>query len=110
MKYDDSMQLLNPLRARKGYTDKQMFTVREMQSAHRFPMPDPIVNVPEDFTLYIDSLMINGYSPEELDEWCGKPQRLRQPNNSDASLEEISFGSSSDQDDDEMIPKPETKL
>jgi len=37
-----------------------------MMTFKRFPMPDPIINVPEDFTLYIDSLMVDAYSKAEV--------------------------------------------
>ena len=65
IKYNDTSLLYNPLRERKGYTTKQLHTIDKMMAAKRFPMPDPIINVPENFTLYIDSLCIQGYNSDD---------------------------------------------
>lgn len=65
IKYNDTNMLYNPLRERKGYTTKQLHTIDNMVSAKRFPLPDPIINVPDDFVLYIDSLCIQGYNSDD---------------------------------------------
>ena len=57
MKYDDARLLWNPLRDRKGISLKDIKTYEKMKAARRYPIPEQLVNLPEDHRLYIDSVI-----------------------------------------------------
>jgi hypothetical protein len=69
MKYDDARLLFNPLRDRKGISLKDITTVERMKAARRYPIPEQLVNLPEDHEFYIDSIVTQAYNSDENAEW-----------------------------------------
>ena len=57
MKYDDARKLWDPLRDRKGISLKDVKTYEKMKAASRYPIPEVLLNLPEDHRLYIDSVI-----------------------------------------------------
>ena len=70
----------------------------------RFPIPEILLNVPDEFDVMIDSYIIKAYNSDEEKKWAEFKPDIDCPNNSLYSEEEIDFDSSSDSVD--MIPQP----
>lgn len=64
-----------------------------------------MVNVPDDFQLFIDSVITGAYNSDENEVWTQYKQEIEAPCNSYESLEEIDFQSSSGSEVD-MLPAP----
>lgn len=108
MKYDDVRLLKNPLKDNKGPSLKEIELIKKMEMYRRYPIPEVLLNVPEDFTLMLDSLMHKAYDDQEIEFWANKQPDTAVPQNSVASEEEIDFKSSSE-DAADMIPMPTTR-
>lgn len=108
MKYDDAKHLLNPIRDTKGPSIKQARTIMQMMKSKRYPVPEILLNVPDEWDFFIDSLTAVAYNSEDNEIYGELQPDLEAPHNSIESLEEIDFDSSSD-GSQEMIPKPQTR-
>ena len=108
MKYDDAKHLKNPIRDTKGPSIKQARTIMQMMKSKRFPIPEQLLNVPDDWDFFIDSLTAAAYNSEEIEAYSKLVPEVLVPQNSLESLEEIDFKSSSE-DSVDMIPKPQTR-
>ena len=61
--------------------------------------------MPDDFMLFIDSVITGAYNSDENEQWTYYRQDTQAPNNSFESMEEIDFQSSSGSEAD-MLPAP----
>lgn len=110
IKYDDVKKLANPIDGVQGLSTKQVGAIKHMLRTKRCPMPDPILHMPGDFELFVDSLICRGYNSDEIAESSRYRQEIRAPNNSLESLEEVDFESSDEEEDfANMIPQPTNK-
>ena len=105
MKYDDVSKLLNPLRDRRGVSLKDQKVVEKMKKLRRYPIPELMIHVPNDFDFWVDSVIREAYNSNEENNWKSYKQDLKVPQNSGESQEEIDFESSSESATD-MIPQP----
>ena len=80
----------------------------QMMKSKRFPIPEQLLNVPDDWDFFIDSLTAAAYNSEEIEAYSKLLPEVLVPQNSLESLEEIDFKSSSE-DSVDMIPKPQTR-
>ena len=62
MKYDDVRLLKNPLKDNTGPSLKEIDLINKMTQFRRYPIPEMLLHVPEDFTLMFDSLMHKAYN------------------------------------------------
>ena len=72
MKYDDVRLLKNPLKDNKGPSLKEIELIKKMEMFRRYPIPEQLIHVPEDFELMLDSLMHKAYDDQEIDFWANK--------------------------------------
>jgi len=108
MKYDDAKHLMNPIRDAKGPSIKQARTILAMMKSKRFPVPEALLNVPDDWDFFIDSLHAVAYNSDSIEQYAEMEPDLFAPHNSIESLEEVDFASSSE-GEQELIPKPQTR-
>ena len=110
VKYDDWLQLKNPLRDRTGHNAKDMETVNKIRAAGRYPIPELLIGAEIGYDIFIDSIIQHGYNSDDMAKYASKPLEIEAPANSVESLEEIDFESSSSEDE-EILPgqKPATK-
>mmetsp|Transcript_25236 Transcript_25236/g.39057 ORF Transcript_25236/g.39057 Transcript_25236/m.39057 type:complete len:106 (-) Transcript_25236:4323-4640(-) len=105
MKYDDAKFLWHPLREKTGTSMKDVVTIKKMRRNKRYPVPERLINVPQDFTLFIDSIITQAYNSDyEMDfgSHLMEPE-VKVPDNSSESQEEFDFESSGSSMED-MIP------
>lgn len=57
MRFDDGNNLFNPLRERKGISLKDQVTITKMKKNRRYPIPEMLIHVPDNFKIYIDSVL-----------------------------------------------------
>lgn len=96
--YDDAKGLKNPLREQRGPSITHARTIMNMMKSTRFPIPEIMINMPDNWDFFMDSLTANGYDSDEINNWVAYQQECAAPENSMESLEEIDFASSSDED------------
>ena len=96
--YDDAKGLKNPLREQRGPSITHARTIMNMMKSTRFPIPEIMINMPDNWDFFMDSLTANGYDSDEINRWLDYKQECAAPENSMESLEEIDFASSSDEE------------
>lgn len=54
-----------------GLTLNDKLTVENMRKARRYPIPESLLRLPQNFELYIDSLIKDAFNrdPEEEEQW-----------------------------------------
>lgn len=72
-------------------------TLEKMKQAGRFPMPEKLLHVPDNFELQIDSLINAAYNTDLQEQWADYKPDIDAPCNSQESNEDIDFYSSSDE-------------
>lgn len=77
MKYDDANQLANPLYGKP--TQQKRKTIASMIWAKRYPVPEVLIHVPENYDLFIDSFIQSAYLSEEEDKWANYVPDLEAP-------------------------------
>ena len=65
-----------------------------MMKVGRFPIPEVLMKVPDQFDLMIDSYIIKAYNSDEERKWANFKADIDAPHNSACSSEEIDFESS----------------
>ena len=69
MRFDDGANLFNPLRERTGISLKDQVTITKMKKNRRYPIPEMLIHVPDNFKIYIDSVLTQAYNSDENTEW-----------------------------------------
>ena len=69
MKFDDGAKSFNPLRERKGFSLKDQVIVTKMKKYRRYPIPEMLIHIPNNFKIYIDSVLTQAYNSDENKEW-----------------------------------------
>jgi hypothetical protein len=57
------------LRERKGISLKDQVTITKMKKNRRYPIPEMLIHVPDNFKIYIDSVLTQAYNSDENKEW-----------------------------------------
>lgn len=89
--------MYHPLKKVTGPTLNDLATIKKMEEAKRYPIPESLLHKPYDFELTIDSLMHEAYNNDDgiTEDDIPLPD-LEAPCNSQESVEQIDFYSSSD--------------
>jgi hypothetical protein len=84
----------------------EKITIEKMMKAKRYPVPEKLMNEPENFWLKIDSIIQSIYNVEDMTNNCENPPDIRAPKNSDVSADNATASeSSSTEYDDDGNPK-----
>lgn len=86
-------------------------TIDKMMKAKRYPVPEKLMNEPENFWLKIDSIIQGIYNVEEMTKNCDSLPDIKAPKNSDVSedMATASESSSTEYDDDGNPKKKRAK-
>jgi hypothetical protein len=78
LKYAEDLQLEDPLKNVKKPTLTDLVTIKKMQAAERWPIPEQLINRPDrgGYQLVIDSIMHAAYDEKEMKEWANYRQEL----------------------------------
>ena len=79
MKYEDWMELANPLRDRKGFSYKEIQIIKKIKAVRRYPVPETLLHAPPDYDLFIDSIITVGYQSDEIFKDADKEPELVVP-------------------------------
>lgn len=74
-----------------------------MKRNRRYPIPEVLLHIPNQFKMDIDSFLTQAYNSDENNEWVRYREETNVPYNSQNSVEDIDFSSSSEEAED-MIP------
>ena len=105
-KFKDALNLWHPLKeGKKGPNLNDIETIEKMRKAKRFPIPERLIHMPKvgNFDLNIDSIMHCAYANDEIDEWAEYKQEVAAPCNSQNSMEDLNFASSSEGSLEEVV-------
>ena len=80
-----------------------MKTIRRIQICQRYPIPEPLINAPKDFDLFVDSLLMAGYDSDQICAEADERPELDVPMQSAESEEEFDFRSSVSSDEEADI-------
>lgn len=85
-------------------------TIAKMMKAKRYPVPEKLMNEPENYWLKIDSIIHSMYNVEEMTNNCDYLPDLRAPKNSDVSADNVTASESSSTElDEDGNPKKKIK-
>ena len=76
-------------------------TIDKMMKAKRYPVPEKLMNEPENFWLKIDSIIQAIYNVEEMTRNCDNLPDIKAPKNSDVSEDMATASESSSTEYDE---------
>jgi len=87
-------------------------TIDKMMKAKRYPIPEKLMNEPENFWLKIDSIIQGIYNVQEMISNCDNLPDIKAPKNSDVSADNAtaSESSSTEYDDDGNPKKKNVKI
>jgi hypothetical protein len=60
---------LNPLKDRKGVSLKDQKVIAKMQKLRRYPIPELMIHVPNDFDFWVDSVIREAYNSNDEKKW-----------------------------------------
>ena len=84
MKFDDGLGLRQKFNLnRPGPNWINVFTISAMKISKRWPIPETLLNKPENYELHIDSVMHETYEQESCEKWYKYKPKLKAPPGSD---------------------------
>jgi hypothetical protein len=80
LKFEDGIEMINKWRAsRVGPDLVKEHTLKAMKEAGTFPITEELINVPPNFSLYIDSFMHMCYNDTVIETWANQKEGLPAP-------------------------------
>jgi len=95
----DDLYTINKDSAEPSLAEK--ITIEKMMKAKRYPVPEKLMNEPENFWLKIDSIIQSIYNVEDMTKNCENLPDIRAPKNSDVSEDNATASESSSTEYDE---------